>query len=396
MTRFVRGRLGALLAALATMLLAATAAADPYTITGVKVQASGSKPELARAKAIAEGEIVAYNRLLRRLTLAQDHGRLPRPAADSVRAAVLNFSIESETGEGERYAATITYRFNREAVRGVLEGVDVPFVDTPSPPIVVLPVWAHEGKPLLWDDPNPWREAWLRHEAQDALAEFARVRGDLDDLKAVSAEEAAAANRAALNRIADKYKAGLVVVAYATLEKDKRRIALRLFDLANGRTTGLGVVAAGEDAAALDKAAAQVARVIDAAWKHTAVALEQNATVVRIRVPLEGLDHWIRVRQALQGMTQLRGFTTVSMSPGEALVELRFAGTMAELRRQLEQKGMSIVPDPAAAAGAEAWVLKTQPVKPGVKETDLPPPGEAPPAKGDERKSEKPEPPKKP
>ena len=400
MSHFVRGRFGAILAALLAPLIAsmfaAAAAAESYTVTGVKVQATGVKPELARAKAVADGEMAAFNRLLRRLTLAEDHARLPKPSPDAVRAAVLNFSIENETGQGDRYAAVLTYRFDRDAVRAVLEAAGVPFVDAPSPPIVVLPIWAHEGKPLLWDDPNPWREAWLRFEPQDALADFARVRGDLADLKAISGAEATAGNRAALNRIADQYKAGLVAVAHATLDKGKRRITVQLFDLANGRVTALGVIPADEDAAALDKAAAQMARIIDAAWKRNAVAVEQNATVVRIRAPLEGLDHWIRIRQALQGMSQLRGFTTLSMSPGEALIELRFAGTLAELRRQLEQKGMTLAPDPAAAGGTETWVLKAPAVKPGVKETELPPAPGAPPAKGDERGKDKVETPRKP
>jgi hypothetical protein len=371
------------------------------------VQASGVKPELARAKAVADGEMAALARLLRKLTLPEDLPRLPKPSPDAVRAAVLNFSIENDNQQGDKYTASVTYRFDRDAVRGMLDAANVPYIDNASPPILVLPIWAHEGKPLLWDDPNPWREAWLRFEPPDTLASFARVRGDLDDLKAISATEAAAGNRAALNKIADHYKAGLIAIANATVDsKKQRRITLRLFDLASGRVTGLGVIPAGDDAAALDKAAAQVARLIDIAWKRSAVTAEQNAVVLRIRAPIEGLDHWIRIRQALQGMPQLRNLTTISMTPGEALIELRFAGTVAELKRQLEQKGMSLAPDPAAAGGTEVWLLKAPlsppaqsppPAKtPGVKETDLPPPQGTPPAKGDERNPGKGEPPKKP
>ena len=373
--------LAALLAPLIAAAFAAPAAADAYTVAGVKVEATGVRPELARAKAVAEGEAIAFGRLLRRLTLAEDHARLPKPNPEAVRAAVRNFSVENETGQGERYSASIAYRFDRDAVRAMLEGAGVPFVDAASPPIVVLPVWSEGGKPLLWDDPNPWREAWMRHEPEDALAEFARLRGDLADLKAISGAEAAAGNRAALNRIADHYKAGLIVVAVATLDKGQRRIAIQIYDLANGRTSALGAFAAGNDAAGLDKAAAQLARVVDASWKRNAVAVEQNATVVRIRAPLQGLDHWIRIRQALESMSQLRSLMTVSMSPGEALIELRFAGTLAELRRQLEQKGMALAPDPAAAGGQEVWLLKP----PGIKETDLPPAPGTPAGKSEDR-----------
>lgn len=388
--------------ALIAVLLALPARAeqaDVYTVTGVKVEAKGARPEIARAKAVADGEQVALARLLRKLTLAEDHARLPRPDAEAARNAVRNFSVESENQQADKYTASIAYRFDRDAVRAMLEGAGVPFLETRSPPLVVLPVWKEEGKATLWDDPNPWREAWMRLEPADTMVDFARPRGDLADLKAISGEEAAAGNRAALDRIADHYKAGLIAVALGTVEKGQRRIAVRLYDLANGRNSAVGVFAAGTDAAGLDKAATQIAHAVDAAWKKNAILIEQNAAVVRIRAPLQGLEHWIKIRQSLQSMPQLRSLTTISMSPGEALIELRFAGTLAELRRQLDQRGMTVTVEPAAAAGGpETWLLK--PPSTAVKETDLTPP--SPPGKAEERPKDgvapdkKTEPPKKP
>ncbi len=402
MQHFVPGR--TLWIALAAMLLLALPAraeqADVFVVTGVKVEAKGPRPDLARAKAVADGEQAALARLLRKLTLAEDHARLPKPDAEAVRNAVRNFSVESENQQGDRYTASVAYRFDRDSVRAMLEGAGVPFLEAPSPPLVVLPAWREDGKLTLWDDPNPWREAWLRHEPGDTLADFARLRGDLADLKAISGEEAASGNRAALGRIGDNYKAGLVAVAVGTVEKGQRRIAVQLYDLANGRTNAVGVFPAGTDEAGLDKAAAAIARAIDAAWKKSAVLIEQNAAVVRIRAPLQGLEHWIKIRQALSSMPQLRGLTTLSMSPGEALIELRFAGTIAELRRQLDQRGMAVTVEPAKDGAPETWLLK--PPSTAVKETDLAPAPGTPPAKAEERPKDgaapdkKTEPPKKP
>jgi hypothetical protein len=398
MPHFVRGR-ALWIVLTATLAVSAGAPAraeqaDVYTVTGVKVQASGARPEIARAKAVSDGEAIAVARLLRKLTLAEDHARLPKPGAETVRGAVRNFSVETENQQGDKYTAAIAYRFDRDAVRAMLEGAGVPFLEARSPPLIVLPVWREEGKPALWDDPNPWREAWMRLEPADTMVDFARLRGDLADLKAISAEEAVAGNRPALNRIADHYKAGLVAVAVGSVEKGQRRIAVKLYDLANGRVGAVGTFPAGADEAGLEKAAAQIARAIDANWKKSAVAVEQNATVVRIRAPLQGLEHWIKIRQALSSMPQLRGLTTISMSPGEALIELRFAGTLAELRRQLDQRGMAITVEPATAGAPETWLLK--PPATTIKETELPTPG-TPPGKTEERpKDGKTEPPKKP
>ncbi len=401
MQHFVRGRtLWIALIALLLALPARAEQADVFTVTGVKVEAKGARPDLARAKAVADGERVALARLLRKLTLSEDHARLPKPDAEAVRNAVRNFSVESENQQGDRYTASVAYRFDRDAVRAMLEGAGVAFLETPSPPLVVLPVWKEEGKPTLWDDPNPWREAWMRLEPADTMVDFARLRGDTEDLKAITGEEAAAANRPALGRIGDRYKAGLIAVAMGSVEKGKRRIAVTLYDLANGRTSAVGVFPAGTDDAGLDKAAAAIARAIDATWKKGAVAIEQNAAVVRMRAPLQGLEHWIKIRQSLSSMPQLRSLTTISMSPGEALIELRFAGTIAELRRQLDQRGMAVTVEPAKEGTPETWVLK--PPSTAVKETDLAPAPGTPPGKAEERPKDgaapdkKTEPPKKP
>src|SRR5512134_3348316 len=147
MQHFVRGRtLWILLIAVLLALPARAEPADVYVVTGVKVQASGARPEIARAKAVADGEVAALGRLLRKLTLPEDHARLPKPDTEAVRAAVRNFSVESENQQGDKYTAAIAYRFDRDAVRAMLEGAGVPFLDTPSPPLVVLPVWREEGK----------------------------------------------------------------------------------------------------------------------------------------------------------------------------------------------------------------------------------------------------------
>src|SRR5688500_17648850 len=101
MPHFVRGR-ALWIVLLATWTTARSGAsaraekADVYVATGVKVQASAARPEAARAKAVADGEAAALGRLLRKLTLAEDHGRLPKPDAEAVRGAVRNFSVESE------------------------------------------------------------------------------------------------------------------------------------------------------------------------------------------------------------------------------------------------------------------------------------------------------------
>ncbi len=335
------------------------ATADPYAVSGIKVQATAPRADLARAKAVAEGELQAFQRLIRRITLPEDHAKLPRPNAETVRASLRNFSIEAENDRGGRYAATVIYRFDRAAVSGLLTGAGLVVADEAERAVVLVPVWMQGDKPVLWDDPNPWREAWGQVEHEDLLVTFPRARGELADLTAMSAADAAAANRDAAERLAEIYKADAVAFATARLDKGRRQIAVQIYDRMAGRMASLGVFQANDDPAALQRAAADIARTIDGAIKRQSLAADKSAETLRVRVPLKDFEQWAAIRRKLEQTPRLRSLSTLSIGAGEALIELRYAGSADELRRVLAGGGLVLERDAAAKDGA-AWILRAQ------------------------------------
>ena len=42
---------------------------------------------------------------------------------------------------------------------------------------------------ILWDDPNPWFEAWIERPIDGNLTEFIIPEGDVNDLITISAED---------------------------------------------------------------------------------------------------------------------------------------------------------------------------------------------------------------
>lgn len=163
--RWSRRLAGGLMAMLALVVLCGGARAqvlDVYEVRDVPVDVTAETAAQAREQALAEGERQAFDLLLRRLTLAMDRDRLPTLDNTGMAALVKDFSVVEEKTSDVRYLAKLDFRFKREGVRNLLMDRGLPFAETASKPMVVLPVQESAAGLFLWDEPNPWRGAWRR------------------------------------------------------------------------------------------------------------------------------------------------------------------------------------------------------------------------------------------
>jgi hypothetical protein len=89
---------------------------------------------------------------------------------------VRDFSVAREKASSVRYIARLNYRFKADEVRDLLRAYNVPFAETPSRPVVVLPVYEIGASAVLWDEPNPWRQQWnAKDEPQGLVPLIARL-----------------------------------------------------------------------------------------------------------------------------------------------------------------------------------------------------------------------------
>ncbi len=137
-------------------------AAGIFEVRGVAVDITADNATAARKKALAEGQQMAFQRLLERLTLAEDHGRIPQFGVDEIAEYVSDFSVSTEKTSPVRYLANLTYRFKKDLSRGLLRTQGIRFAETRSKPLLVLPIYQAAAELVLWDDSNAWLRAWIR------------------------------------------------------------------------------------------------------------------------------------------------------------------------------------------------------------------------------------------
>lgn len=335
-------------------------AVSVFDVADVAVDVTAETAAQARERAVAEGERMAFRRLLERLTLRSDHSRLPAPPRAELGHYLQDFSVADEKTSPVRYLAKLTFRFKAEEIRRLLDQIGIPFAETMSKPVLVLPVYQSAGALLLWDDPNPWRSAWTKITVRDGLVPLTLATGDLQDVAAIGAEQAAAGDEARLAAVAGRYATTDVVVAVAAVGYHPQQPAphVRIAVSRHGPTAPKGrteievPARPGESSdQMLQRAAAETIRLIEDGWKRENLLSLGRASVASVSVPIAKLADWLTVRKKLGEVSVVRRTEVILMSKVEVRFALHFIGEVDQLALALGQVDLQLLRE------GDLWVL---------------------------------------
>ena len=328
------------------------AAADippAFTVADVPVDATADSAVAARTEALAQGEATAFHTLMQRITSAADAEKIATPNADTLTNLVADFQVADEHRSAVRYVATYTFRFNPRNVRDYLHGQGIAFTDFSSKPVVVVPVLTAGGVAHLWDDPNPWREAWGAGPGQAGLVPWVLPAGDISDVSSFDLADAANPSPDKLAALSQRYGNGDVVIANATESTSGDKAELQV-TLTRYRGDGTTVTAhadiSGDSANAQFYHAGVSAAVaaLEAAWKSaTFTAPSVDDQVVQLAVPIQSVADWGKIREKLAQVPIIHKLTIDYMSRSEMRISLKYAGDPAALKIALAQSGLAMI-----------------------------------------------------
>lgn len=324
---------------------------DVFTVTEVAVDVTDATALQAREKALLDGQRQAFQRLTQRLA-SDAAARVPRLDESTLTRLVRSIDVANERTSAVRYLATLTVRFNPAAVREVLTQAGIAFTETRARPTLLIPVFSAGGSTVLFEDRNPWREAWERRPPRDTLMPITVPLGDLRDIGDLDTRSALAGDPAKLEAIARRYGAADTAVAVATVSLDpvtsKPTVALTVTRHTAGADSTLVDSFTGETGdrgeALLAKAVDWVERELERLWKEeNAIGPGGDERQITINVPISSLAEWAEVRRRLTGIGLIRKADVLQVSRQEGRIALTYVGETGQLRSALAQRDLELI-----------------------------------------------------
>jgi hypothetical protein len=335
-------------------------AIEVFKVSGVEVDVKAGNASRARTRALAGGQRAALNRLFRRIVPAVDQGRLPDLSDADISEIVRGFEVANERVAPNRYIATLTFRFNGDAIGRLLRAHGIPYAITPSEPVAVLPLYRTERELLLWEDTNPWRAAWAMLEEPDGLVPVLVPIGELSDLVLVDSLQAADGDRASLVELAGRYRATVALVTEAVVSRDAVRgvpiVEVLMRAYSSEGTRAASAVYEGDGKESLGELLARAAlgtRVqIEDGWKEANLLRFDLAGRIAMDVPLTGLGDWLDIRRRLSRPAFVQKVDVDLLSANFARVEVHYVGEIDQLTIGLYAVGLVL------SREADLWILR--------------------------------------
>lgn len=338
---------------LSLAVLAPVHADDPYTVTGVEIDATADNALQAQTRAMRQGQRTAARLLVERLTLAEDRVGTPleTEAADAfaiddaiIAEMISGLEISDEQRSSTRYLAKLDVRFHHRSVERVLDAYDIPFVDSQARPTLVLPVMEQGGALLLWED-NPWREAWQTRRFRHALMPM--FMPDIAPEEApISARQALRLNETALQSLAAEYGVDRIAILRAGERAGGYRVGGYLVELAADGTMVVDTWGPETLYGGWNMAARTFVTRREDEWKRASIVRDREETEMRVTVLYGGIDEWGRLQTALGRASLVQNARLDGLSRDGALMTLYYRGDMEQLVSELAERGATLEEHP--------------------------------------------------
>jgi len=331
--------------------MAVPAKANVFDVSGVAVGVTADSAAAAREAAIIKGQRRAFEKLVARLTLPEDRAFLPSLDSTAITGLVKDISVAEEKTSSVRYLGLLNVRFSADDVRALFTSSAVPWAETSSRPMLVLPLYETAGARLLWDEPNPWREAWAARLPLDGLVPMLLPEGDLRDVATIGVEQARGGDPDGLAAIARRYGVEEVVIAAATLGRPalgggpQLRVSLERFGPNGIETLYDGTLSADdEDAEAelLTRGVDAATGAVTAAWKRANLLQTGSNTVTAMATPVTRLEDWLAIRRSLDGVSVVRRVDVVVLSRRQVRMNVHYQGDGDQLAAAMAQAGLTL------------------------------------------------------
>ncbi len=280
-----------------------------------------------RAKAVDVSYKIALYRYLKWITLKDSVEISYLVESLEVKDYISGYSIENEKYKKDIYSALITVNFEKIKLEKLLKTEGIEFFSKKGPKTLIIPILNFQDRLILWDDPNPWFDVWLRRPLDSNLNLFTLPRGEADDLITLSAEDALSLKYFKIKKLARKYEASQAYVLLVDVEKINKDFlfSIKAYDGLTKETvfsTEKEITDMKEFNDALNKLADTFADFFDNLWVKNNLEIINTETTILAEVSYSRYNEWIQIKNFFVNNEKILKFSTIKMTNKKAMVKL--------------------------------------------------------------------------
>ena len=310
-----------------------------YIVRGIAVDVSDVSAVVARQKAIREAQILGFYRLLRRITLQQDHDKLPRSSFEDIQPMIDSIEIEDEKTSSTRYLANVTINFNQDVLREFLSSRNIGFLEVLPPTTLVLPLY-FDAERSLWRDTNSWWNAWRNLNPNFLSISYLLPLADLEDRSILPIDAIDDASR--LAQLARRYEADRILVAQMRPDNTRVDVDVSVYRILPENSEVQRFAQFNFVTVNMDKAVADITTQIEQNWKERSIQAQDAPSTFRLRARFGSIQEWTQIRKQLETAPYIRTLQVEEMNIHNAWLQIGFNGKGKTLVDGLRRNGFLV------------------------------------------------------
>ncbi len=319
-----------------------SAKANLYRVSGVSVAAERSSALEAKEAALAEGQVVAFKRLITRLS-PQSAGQLPQVTEETVLPYVLGVSIENEKTTATKYMGSIAVEFNPTTVKELLKTKQVTYLKTQAPSLLVIPEYIVNNQTQTLEASNPLYQALKGKKDFAPFYQAIVPEGTDEELNLMRNSIGGATS------LLSKYQKDRVMILRLVREEGdmwfmsssfyppsgmQNQVVQKRFRFAGGDQK----IAAGQMADAMFKE-------MEERWRADRTSSFSEKQTLYLRIPVNSLSDWLQLEKEMKTWSFFEEVALKGLYLPQVLVEATYKGDDDTIASRLREVGWRMEKD---------------------------------------------------
>ena len=326
----------------------AGAPADPYTVTGIPVDATAASATEAQSIAINSGKARAWQMVLNRLLKKEDVAKAPSLDDIALTRLIASYLPQNVKRSTTRYVASMTYSFNPAAVRHLLRGANIAYTDSQAHPILIIAMAPR------WVPHSAWANVWGNPKYAGGAVPLVSPLGDGLDAMALSNLTFADATWQDIEPVASRVHAAEAMLVLAGAANGQVVVKMKRVGLGTSPPVP-DVTVPGAMPSAFGAAADAASAAIVSYWKSRSAIDFGHRTKMAVEVRIASLQQWGDLLAKVSTVPTVTDVSVNAMDVGMARLTITYVGTADQLRDALGQAKVDLT-----AKTGGGWTMAAQ------------------------------------